>query len=84
MELLIWQMIMSTIAHTNNKIMWTNENIARGEILDGLNIHTVTPKTLSMFNPNVVHEAHRKHPWESRLAIWRSNNVQTLGYRSVP
>ena len=40
MELLIWQMIMTTVAHTNNKIMWTDENIARGEILDGLNIHS--------------------------------------------
>ena len=38
MELLIWQLIMSTIAHTNNEIMWTNENIARGEILNGLKI----------------------------------------------
>ena len=40
MELLIWQMIMSTIAYMNNEIMWTDENIARGEILDGLNIHS--------------------------------------------
>ena len=40
MELLIWQLIMSTVAHTNNEIMWTNENIARGEILDGLTIHS--------------------------------------------
>ena len=40
MELLIWQVIMSTIAHANNEIMWTNESIAREEILDGLNIHS--------------------------------------------
>ena len=40
LELLIWQLIMSTIAHMNNEIMWTNENTAQQELHNGVFINS--------------------------------------------
>ena len=39
LELLVWQLVMSTIAHMNNKIMWTDENTAQSEYFDGVQVH---------------------------------------------
>ena len=39
LELLIWQLIMSMIAHVNNKIMWTDENTAQSECLHDVQVH---------------------------------------------
>ena len=36
---LIWQLVISTIAHANNKIMWTDENTAQSEHFDGVQAH---------------------------------------------
>ena len=51
LELLIWQLIMSTIAHMNNKIMWTNENTAQQEFCNGVLINSfVSTFTISKVN----------------------------------
>ena len=39
LELLVWQLVMSTIAHMNNEIMWIDENTAQSEHLDGVQVH---------------------------------------------
>ena len=39
LELLIWQLVMSTVAHVNNKIMWTDKNTAQSECFDGVWVH---------------------------------------------
>jgi hypothetical protein len=41
----------------------------------------VTPKTVPITNPNVVHEAHHNHLWEFRLDIVESKIVPTNGYK---
>ena len=42
---------------------------------------TVTPKTVPITNPNVVHEVHRNHLWEFHLAVVESKIVPTNGYK---
>ena len=46
LELLVLQLVMSTIAHANNKIMWTNENNVQGEQFNGVELITLSPLLL--------------------------------------
>ena len=45
--------------------------------------YTVTSKTVAMFNLDMVHEAHHRHPWEFHFALVGTNKVQTLGYKLI-